>query len=239
MLDLADRLGIALTCFTTGDFAEHCPEDMARVAERHEVASHGFYHSSFENDDLKKSKDTLERISGQSVTSFRRARFAPTDERAIRDAGYTVNSSSNPIWLPGRYNNLRALRLPHESADAPGLLNMPISASPVLRVPLFWLAIKNLPMPLIRSASRRCLERDGYLNIFFHPWEFCDLGGFGLPSIVTRRQGQAMLDRLEGYLEWLRPRGEFVTFRGYAGEWDPKRTHRGGAEDVETDRSSC
>jgi len=236
VLDLAGRLGITLTCFTTADYAEHCPGDMARVGERHEVASHGFYHSSFEDDDLKKSKDALERISGQSVTSFRRARFAPTDECAIRDAGYTVNSSSNPIWLPGRYNNLRAPRLPHESADAPGLLNMPISASPVLRVPLFWLAIKNLPMPLIRSASRRCLERDGYLNIFFHPWEFCDLDGFGLPGVVTRRQGQTMLDRLERYLTWLQPQGEFVTFREYAGVSDPGRSHRRDAEDAEMNK---
>lgn len=39
----------------------------------HEIASHGFYHSSFETADLRKSKEALEELTGQPVNGFRMA----------------------------------------------------------------------------------------------------------------------------------------------------------------------
>lgn len=213
--DLLDRLDISATLFTTANFAAHHPDVMRRLAQRHEIASHGYWHSRFELDDLAKSRQTLQKITGQSIDGFRRARLAATDRAAIAAAGYRYNSSENPIWLPGRYNHLFGPRTAYRTGD---LLNVPISASPWLRVPLFWLAFKNLPLAVIRHASRRTLRHDGYLNIFFHPWEFIDLAAFpALPWYVRRHSGQAMIDRLESYLRWLAPFGRFSTFSEWLG----------------------
>ncbi len=186
---------------------------MKQAAAAHEIASHCYYHSRYADADLLRSRQTLQDLTGVPVVGFRRPRLQPTDPRLLREAGYAYNSSENPIFLPGRYNNIRR---PRTAYLDDGLLNIPISASPRLRTPLFWLAIKNFPMWLIRSASRRCLDRDGYLCIFFHPWELLDLSGYGLPRYITRRDGQAMIDRLNAYLDFLTPLGEFVTMQHFA-----------------------
>lgn len=212
VLDLMERLDITATFFTTANFALHEPDLIRRLVERHELASHGYWHSAWEDADLLKSRQTLEEVGQTSVIGFRRARLQPTSHEAIRNAGYRYNSSENPIWLPGRYNNLFKQRTAYFDGE---LLNVPISASPVVRVPLFWLGVKNFPMPMVRSASARCLSHDRYLNIFFHPWEFVDLSDWALPGYAKRHSGQPMLDRLAGYVTWLKGCGRFATMREF------------------------
>lgn len=216
MLPLIERLETVqcrATFFTTANYAEHEAALIRGVADHHEIASHGYFHASFEIADLARSRAVLQRISGQPVFGFRRARLQHTDHAAITAAGYRYNSSENPIWLPGRYNNLRRPRAAYRSGN---LLNIPISASPHLRIPLFWLACKNFPMPLLRRAAARALRADGYLNIFFHPWEFTDLDRWRLPWYVKHRSGTPMLDRLSGFLAWLSRRGSFQTMETFS-----------------------
>jgi hypothetical protein len=213
VLDLLDRLRLPATFFTTAVFARECPALLARIAGGHELASHGWSHSSFADDDLERSRIELQRLSGRPVHGFRRARFGAFDRRRLAAAGYTYDSSDNPIWLPGRYNNLGKPRLPYR---ADGLVILPVSASPLVRFPLFWLAFKHVPPALFRAASRWTLGHDGHLNLFFHPWEFADLGRFGLPKLVARPDGAAMVARLERYLLWLRERADFETLGAFA-----------------------
>jgi len=208
ILDLLDDLDATATLFITANLAQHAPELVRRAAERHEIASHGFMHRSFEVGDLARSRDALREISGQAVRGFRRARLQATDPAAILAAGYRWDSSENPIWLPGRYNNLAKPRTIYRKGD---LVELPTSASPRLRVPLFWLAMKNLPMPLIRSASAACLRRDGYLSLYWHPWEFLDLRDSGLPWYMRRPDGERFVERVAAYLRWLRERSSLLT----------------------------
>jgi hypothetical protein len=153
--------------------------------------------------------------------------MAPTDPAQIAAAGYTYNAGENPIWLPGRYNHFFSPRQPRLVTTIAGpLVQIPASATPLLRIPLFWLAFKNLPMPLVRAASRRVLSADGSLNTYFHPWEFMEIGEFGLPGVVRRIDGRPMLDRLGGYLRWLAPRAEFATYNTLAERARASRSHR-------------
>jgi peptidoglycan/xylan/chitin deacetylase (PgdA/CDA1 family) len=207
ILPALDRLGIRATFFVTARFAMRNPALIRKVAEKHEVASHGLRHSGFSNADLKRSREIIEEITGLPVAGFRRPRLAPTDHGLIREAGYRYNSSENPIWLPGRYNNLRSPRGAYFSGE---LLNIPASVSPWFRVPLFWLAFKNFPWFVIRAASWQTLIVDSYLSIYFHPYEFTDLRSFRLPWYIKRHAGLRMLKRLESYLSWLKGYGRFA-----------------------------
>lgn len=211
-LDLLDELDVGATLFITAWMAQQHPTLLQRSAARHEIASHGFRHGSLEPGDLARSREALKHASGQRVLGFRRARLQATDPGEILAAGYAWDSSENPIWLPGRYNNLRAPRTLHRRGD---LVELPISASPLLRLPLFWLAMKNLPMPLIRAASARCLRRDGYLNLYWHPWELLDLRRSGLPRVARRIDGPRMADRLRRYIAWLRERSRMQTISSW------------------------
>ena len=147
--------------------------------------------------------------SGQQVLGFRRPRLQRTDPAAIAAAGYAYDSSVNPIWLPGRYSNRSLPRTPYRTA---GIVEFPISTSPGLRLPLFWLAWKNLPMAIVRDACARCLDRDGILNLFWHPGEFVDLSREGLPVHMRRVDGERMCDRFAAFAGWLRGRGRIETF---------------------------
>jgi Polysaccharide deacetylase len=209
ILNLLDRLGIRATFFITAHFAQHHPEAIARIAQTHEIASHGFYHSRFEVADLLKSRQVLQQISGQAVLGFRMARLQPVEAGAIARAGYRYNSSLNPTWLPGRYNHLAKPRKPTWSGT---LLTIPVSVTPLIRFPLFWLSFKNLPLGLYKLLSAWNLAYDRTINLYFHPWEFAPIQDYGLPGYISRHGGETMVKRLEEYLIWLNKKGAFVTF---------------------------
>lgn len=209
VLRLLTELQIRATFFTTANFALHRPEVIKAIAQTHEVASHGFYHSSFDLADLHKSKQVLEDIAQTSVVGFRMARLQKVDDAAIADAGYAYNSSMNPTYLPGRYNNFWQPRTAYYSNQ---LLNIPVSVTPLIRFPLFWLSFKHLPLSLYQAASALTLHSDRYLSLYFHPWEFADIASFQLPGYIKHPSGQQMVDRLNRYLTWLKPHAEFITY---------------------------
>jgi peptidoglycan/xylan/chitin deacetylase (PgdA/CDA1 family) len=185
------------------------------MAQKHEVASHGYQHGSLLEGDLAKSKATLEEITGKEIRGFRRARMAATDQGPIVAAGYGYNTSENPTWIPGRYNNFFKTRTPYQKD---GLINIPASVTPVIRFPLFWLSFKNFPLWMIKAATRRVLARDGAVNLYYHPWEFAPLDQYRMPGYVKRLAGRPLVDKLDEYVQWLKGEGRFGTFGEYERE---------------------
>ncbi|HMJ67401.1 MAG TPA: polysaccharide deacetylase family protein [Cyclobacteriaceae bacterium] len=203
ILDLLKGSGIKATFFSTVVFAKSAQHVIDRIiAEGHELASHGWFHSSFENKDLITSKNELARISGVEVKGFRMARMMNVDDTAIKDAGYFYNSSLNPIYLPGRYNNFGSKRTVFKEH---GLVHLPASATPLLRIPLFWLSFHHLPFWLYKMACQRTINNDDYLNIYFHPWEFADISDpqLGLPWLIRKNSGEEMVTRFRELLLWM------------------------------------
>jgi len=208
VLRLLERVQVRVTFFVTANFALQYPELIRDIAQTHEIASHGFYHGSFRRDDLAESKRVLEEIAQAPVRGFRMARLQPVDDQDIHAAGYDYNSSLNPTWIPGRYNHLAK---PRRFYYAHQVLNIPVSVTPVLRFPLFWLSFKNLPLRLYQMACQWTLQCDRYLVLYFHPWEFAAIQEFGLPRYICRHAGQPMLRRLERFLMGLKPQAVFIT----------------------------
>jgi len=208
VLDVLRAAGIKATFFCTANYALHRPEIIRQmVNEGHEIASHGYYHSGFKAEHLKSSKLMLTEISGTEVTGFRMPRMMPVDEREIELAGYTYNSSINPTWLPGRYNNFNKPRTWFYDGN---VLQIPASVSPLIRIPLFWLSFHNLPFWLIKGLSSATYKKDGYLNLYFHPWEFVDLSDkdkFGCPGYIVRNSGIAFVNRLKAFISWAQAKG--------------------------------
>jgi peptidoglycan/xylan/chitin deacetylase (PgdA/CDA1 family) len=217
ILDILREHNINATFFSTVVFALHSADLIKRiVAEGHELASHGYFHSQFETKHLLESKLKLEKISGKSVTGFRMARMMPVEDNAIADAGYSYNSSLNPVYLPGRYNNFFKPRTVFRTGK---LLQIPASATPVIRFPLFWLSFHNLPQNPYRVACRYTISTDHYLNIYFHPWEFIDLtqSKFGLPKFVSKNSGTQMITRFNSWIAWLKQQDfQFNTLSEFA-----------------------
>jgi len=201
IIDILEKHEIKATFFSTVIFAQNAPDVIKRLIKSgHELASHGYFHSAFEPAHLATSRKALQEISSQEITGFRMPRMKPVDENEVRKAGYLYNSSINPTWLPGRYNNLARPRTRFKEA---GIWQIPASVSPVLRFPLFWLSFHNLPLGIYTWLAKRTYKKDGYLNIYFHPWEFTDLNDkerFGFPGYVSRNSGKKMIERMDLFI---------------------------------------
>lgn len=203
ILDLLQKHQFKATFFSTATFAIHAPAIIERIkTEGHELASHTYYHSNFEVAHLKSAKLKLEELSGLAVNGFRMPRMMPVPDEEIENAGYTYNSSINPTWLPGRYNNLHVSRTYFKIGK---VWQLPASVSPQLRIPLFWLSFHNFPLRFYKYLTKRTYKHDGYVNIYFHPWEFTDLNDkprFGFPGYVSKNTGENMKNRLDNLMAW-------------------------------------
>jgi peptidoglycan/xylan/chitin deacetylase (PgdA/CDA1 family) len=203
---------IRCTFFTTAVYAQRQPALIKTVSEKHEIASHGYSHSFFSADDLSLSKEILESIIKKPLYGFRMARLAPVDDSDIEKAGYAYNSSLNPTWIPGRYNHSRKPRSPFFNGN---LLNIPTSVTPFFRVPLFWLSFKNFPLWFSKSLMLRTLKYDGFLSLYFHPWEFVEINVYGLPWFISRMSGKDMMERLDYAINVLKREADFITMHDF------------------------
>lgn len=208
ILAILSKHNIKATFYCTATFALNRRDIIAKIIdEGHELASHGYYHSDFKPEHLKQSKDVLEEISGQPIKGYRMARMMPVDENEIWKAGYQYNSSINPTFLPGRYNNFDK---PRTWFFQDGVLQLPSSVSPFIRFPLFWLSFHNLPLGILKWLSKITHRKDGYLNLYFHPWEFTDLKQpekFGFPNYVTKNTGVDFEKRIDSFIGWAKEKG--------------------------------
>jgi hypothetical protein len=221
-LDAIDPLlsdpSVVSTLFTTANFAMHYPDPIKQLAQRHEIASHTFYHSEFVDEHLLQSKNKLEEISGKPVTGLRMPRMRKVEMEEVKKAGYTYDSSINPTWLPGRYNNFH---LPRTLYRDQGMTRVPASVSPLVRVPLFWLSFKNLPYAVFKMFVLQTLKKDGYVCLYFHPWEFTDIEHYGLPGFTRKLNGRPLLERLHRLVWDLKKEASFISMNDFVNEKSP------------------
>jgi hypothetical protein len=186
------------TFYTTANFALRYPDLIKEIAQQHEVASHTFYHSTFKPADIKTSKLCIEDIIGKQIYGFRMPNMKAFDPSLITEAGYRYDSSINPTYLPGKYNNLSKPTHAYKVLD---YWELPTSVVPILRIPLFWLAFKNFPFQLYVQLCKLTLKSTGLLHIYFHPWEFADLSAFKIPSFIIKPDGHLLIERLRRFIE--------------------------------------
>lgn len=212
IIDLLRETNTRATFFTTVVFAQNHP-DLIReiVADGHELASHGWSHSSFSLKDLQSSKLELESIASVEIKGFRMPRLQPVEDNSLLEAGYSYDSSLSPTYIPGRYNNLGTPLTPY---CIKGLVELPVSVTPLFRFPLFWLSFHILPFGIYSLLCQWTLKRKKYLNLYFHPWEFLEpatLLKYQLPIYIRYRSGFQMIDRMKKLIQILKKHSEFGT----------------------------
>ena len=216
ILALLKKYHVNATFFSTVVFAENNQDIIKQLLkDGHELASHTWFHSKFEIDDLKNSREKLQELFNTDITGLRMPRMMEVDNKEVEKAGYSYNSSVNPTFLPGRYNNLNVSRTYFKEGN---VLHFPASVSPNFRIPLFWLSFHNFPLKFYKKLAIDVLKKDKYLNVYFHPWEFSDIKEekFKLPFFTTKNSGDEMIDRFDNFLLFLKNRNyKFGTFQQF------------------------
>lgn len=228
ILDVLDKHNICATFFCTTNFAENAPDEMQRIINGgHEIASHGCNHIDPKPEDSLKCKQYLEAQFGVRVTGWRQPRMFPVDINRLKEEGYTYNASLNPAFIPGRYMHLN---MPRTWFKEDGVMQIPASVSPWLRIPMFWLSLHNFPLWMYKALLGRILKHDGYFNTYFHPWEFYPLGEhpeFKLPFIINRNAGANMQKRLDNVITHFLKQGEtFTTYSAFVDSINNQNTSR-------------
>ncbi|MEG1075985.1 MAG: polysaccharide deacetylase family protein [Mucinivorans sp.] len=197
LLDMLGGMGVRATFFVTGVFAEAYPALVRRmVDEGHEVASHSYSHTKFTDGDYVKSKEILEQTTMHKVVGYRSPRMAGADDQGLSAAGYLYDSSTNPCFLPGKYNHFG---VPREAHRQGAIVEIPASVATFLRVPLFWLALHLMPLSIYFWLCGVSGREVGFLNVYFHPWEFSEEihnKDLRVPFYIRRNAGERLLTRL-------------------------------------------
>jgi polysaccharide deacetylase family protein (PEP-CTERM system associated) len=194
LLDLCDEANVHATFFVLGHQAEKTPEVIRKVHDRgHEIACHGYSHRFIYEQtpqqfqlEVRRAKQVLEQITGDSVDGFRAPFFSITEKSVwaldlLLEEGFRYDSSLFPVLnyryglraaarVPGTIKTpagaslfeipLSTVRFPHP--DLPGI-NLPISGGGYFRL---------YPYALTRALVK-LLEKQGTGLVFYvHPWEF-------------------------------------------------------------------
>jgi polysaccharide deacetylase family protein (PEP-CTERM system associated) len=190
LLERLDARGIKATFFVVGEIARSHP-DLVRDIHRagHEVASHGWDHRMVHRfnpatflEDLRRSKDALEQITGEPIVGYRAPTFSIVLKTAwaidvLGDAGLLYDSSIYPVHHD-RYGIPRAPRAPflaegreHTILELPPAtlrllgMNLPMGGGGYFRLFPLWVS-----QQAVRQSFRDCRPRAAVL--YFHPWEF-------------------------------------------------------------------
>ena len=185
-LDLLDEAKAKATFFAFGHLAESMPELLRKIVARgHEVGSRGMYPRDIAQltpeelrADLARSKQAVEKATGQLVRGFRAGEVWNNPEDLwildlIAEAGYQYDSSFCP-WMR-RANHRPDLLLTHRRTIGDrDLWVLPISSFSVLgwRLPLGGNFLRQFPRALVRHELKRWASHLAVpLVTYFNVWE--------------------------------------------------------------------
>lgn len=221
ILALLERHDVKATFFVLGWVAERCPELVREIhAGGHKIGSHGYWHhliyqqSADEfRQDLRRSKDVLEQVTGEGVTSFRAPSFSITKRshwalEILVEEEFRLDSSIFPM-RHYRYGMPHAQPGVHQIRTASGplwefppsvarlaRLNVPVSGGGYFRL-YPWALTKRLLSAVNRKHHRPFV-------FYVHPWELDpDQPRLRAGSWLSRAKHRLNLKATAGRLEEL------------------------------------
>ncbi len=216
ILKILKKTGVKATFFTTGNFASLKSSSVEQILnDGHEIAAHGVDHFNPKPTDIVEAKQILEKIVGKGkVIGWRQPRMQKIDYEKLRKNGYLYDSSVNPSFIPGRYNNLKTPRRPFIVTK---ITEIPTSVATCFRIPTFWLALHNFPFWFYKKLAKSSLKKTGYFATYFHPWEYTDLKKYPIvPWYIQRNSGKILERRLTNLIVDLKNDGnEFLTYTDF------------------------
>ncbi len=217
LLDLFASREVRATFFILGWVADRYPALVRDIAAAgHEVASHGYWHQIVYSltpadfrEDIRRSKQVLESLTGQAVHGYRAPSFSITKQSlwaldALLEEGYTYDASVFPV-RHDRYGIPDAPRHAYQVSRPSGVLQeVPPST---IRLGGQNLAVAGggyfrlLPYQWTRYGLARLNDTERRPAIFYlHPWEI-DTEQPRLPvGLATRLRHYGNLGRTLGRL---------------------------------------
>lgn len=205
ILGLFETYGIRATFFITGEVAERSGGIIKALAERHEVAAHGYRHRNLRA--LMRAE--LEREIGLTRRAF--------DRTGARCQGFRCPYLIVPAKLSEvlsnhefRYDSSRiespfsieSLLYPFQKETVRDLPEIPLQTFPLFRLPLNLSVLRLMGL----RHWRRLLPAE-VRTFYFHPWELCEaknLEGSPWKTKLLVNTGETAIEILHAFFEILR-----------------------------------
>jgi polysaccharide deacetylase family protein (PEP-CTERM system associated) len=233
-LDLLDRFDIKATFFALGWVADKQPEIIREVARRgHELASRGLYYRTKRpmtpaefREDLKRSREALELVSGSRVLGYRAARrwSSPSDLwqlDVLAEQGYAYDSSLVPVARAFRSEPWR--RFAHKNlCGEKTVWEFPVSTCNILgwRMPIAGgNYFRQFPHTLLKHAVEHWHRTyDAPFVMYTHVWELDpEQPVISGASPLARLRHYRNLDKMMWVLEDYFKKYRFVGMADYLG----------------------
>ena len=190
LIDVCADKGVYSTCFILGSVAKKKPQIVKKLHKAgHEIASHGFDHKLVYNmtrdkfkDDLKRSCDVLEDITGEKVLGFRAPCWSIKKENfpwyysVLEEAGLRYSSSVYPAhtFLYGIPDFPKKVHYPKVDGKVTKILEIPVPVMNLFGKDLgfsggFYLRL--LPTWFIKQVMRNRNQKGEPIFIYLHPRE--------------------------------------------------------------------
>jgi polysaccharide deacetylase family protein (PEP-CTERM system associated) len=235
LLDLCARHDVRGTFFVLGWVAERWPELVRDIAAGgHELGTHGQDHRRVTTltpaqfrADVRRSKRTIEDISGEAVIGYRAPNYSIVRETlwavdVLMEEGFRYDSSIFPI-RHDHYGIHDFSRFPRaiRGENGTALHEFPISTVRLAGMNLPFVGggyLRHFPFPFIRWGMRRV---NGHENrpaiVYIHPWELDPEQPRQDVPFLTSLRHYRNLDLTEGRLARLFTEFQFVTVREVLG----------------------
>lgn len=212
VVNLLKKQKIKATFFTTYIFAMHHSELIKKIIrEKHEIGLHAYSHSHDytkmpEEESyaiLKEAKEQLEKKFKVKLKGFRGPQMRRPSYKVLGKLGFIYDSSVHPTWMLGKISHITKPRKMHKTKE--GIIEVPLSVSPLLRLAIAWIHFRNLPLIYTKLITKMIMIDTNILNMYFHPWDFTDINKprfKKLMFLIRRNTGKKNLEKLEKFIVW-------------------------------------
>lgn len=188
------------TFFVLGWVAERCPGLVREITRGgHELASHGYGHDLVYSlgpekfrEDVRRSKEALEGISGKKVCGYRAPSFSITKDSLwaldiLKEEGFIYDSSIFPVSFHDRYGFDTRESVPFRWPN--GLIEVPLTVYRIRNVTLPLAGggyFRLLPYVYFKYFFNKLNAKNERFTFYLHPWEI-DPGQPRLPLPLSYR----------------------------------------------------
>lgn len=225
LLEILEKYNSKATFFFLGEVAEKFPSLLKEVLNSgHSIACHGYTHREIHKlpfdklkEELKKAKDTIEKIIGKEIIGFRAPNFSlmkasPEVLDLLVELGFKYDSSIFPYK---KYQNEKMDLKPFwlETKNKNKIFEVPLSVISFfgLRIPCSGGAFfRNYPLFFTKLCLSKISKEKRPVNFYIHPHEFEDINFKNIGLKINfirkflekngrRRAGNYLLNILKNY----------------------------------------
>jgi polysaccharide deacetylase family protein (PEP-CTERM system associated) len=222
IISLLRKYNATATFFVVGTVAERYPELIKDIVKnRHEIASHSYWHKSLKHlamdkieEDIRMSSELLSTLAGKKIFGYRAMGYSmPEDEsefyNLLEKYGYVYDSSK-------KFNNSFAYQT---------IQNDTISCIYPSAIRLFERKLifsggtyfRILPLFIVNTGIVEYRRRNQPVMIYIHPWEFNKKQPKRKVSLSQQILQSPITFTTERKLTYLLERYNFVSIREYLG----------------------